>query len=59
MGGHELDENIRSNAGVVDFDPDWYTADDEYTFDAQTAITDYIEKHFRRTLDKVSRPKMH
>ena len=31
----------------------------EYTLVAQLAITNYIEKHFRKTLDKVSRPKIH
>ena len=58
-GGHQIDTNNDSSAGPSDFDPACYTADDEYTFDAQSAITSYIEKHFRSTLDKTSRLAMH
>ena len=45
--------------GPSDLGPEQYTADNEYTFVAQLAITDYIEKHFRWMFDKTSRPKMH
>ena len=58
-GEHQLADNNRNNPGPSDFDPDQYTADDEYTFVAHSAITNYIEKHFRRMLDKVGRPQMH
>ena len=58
-GGHQIDTNNDSSASPSDFDPACYTADDEYTFDAQSAITSYIEKHFRSTLDKTSRSAMH
>ena len=57
--GHQSDNSNWNNAGPLDFDPTQYTAEDEYTFVAQSAITNYIEKHFRNTLDKISRPKMH
>ena len=58
-GGHQIEINNENSAGPSDFDPAHYTADDEYTFDAQSAITNYIEKHFRSTLDKTSRSAMH
>ena len=58
-GGHRIEINNENSAGPPDFDPAHYTADDEYTFDAQSAITNYIEKHFRSTLDKTSRSAMH
>ena len=56
-GGHQIDND--NSAGPSDFDPARYTTDYEYTFDAQSAITSYIEKHFRSTLDKTSRSAMH
>ena len=58
-GGHQIEINNENSTGPSDFDPARYTADDEYTFDAQSAITNYIEKHFRSTLDKTSRSAMH
>ena len=58
-GGHQIETNNENSAGPSDFDPAHYTADDEYTFDAQSAITNYIEKHSRSTLDKTSRSAMH
>ena len=58
-GGHQIETSNESSAGPADFDPARYTADDEYTFDAQSAITNYIEKHFRSTLDRTSRSAMH
>ena len=36
-GGHQIDND--NSAGPSDFDPARYTTDDEYTFDAQSAIT--------------------
>ena len=61
-GGHQIDTNNDSSADPLDFDPPCYTADDEYMFDAQSAITNYIyrktfQKHAR--LDKTSRSAMH
>ena len=58
-GGHQIEINNENSAGPSDFDPAHYTADDEYTFDAQSAITNYMEKHFRSMLDKTSRSAMH
>ena len=58
-GGHQIDTNNDSSASPSDFDPPCYTADDEYTFESQSAITNYIEKHFKSTLDKTSRSAMH
>ena len=43
-GGHQIDTNNDSSAGLLEFNPAHYTADDEYTFDAHSAITNYIEK---------------
>ena len=31
-GGHQLEDNNRNNVGPSDFDPEQYTADNEYTF---------------------------
>ena len=53
--GHQIEINNENSTGPSDFDPARYTANDEYKFDAQLAITNYIEKHFRSTLDKTSR----
>lgn len=44
---------------IVNFDPESITADDEYTFEAQAVINQYLEKHLRRTLDKDTRTQMH
>ena len=53
--GHQLE----SVSIPPDFDPISAALEDEYTFSAQSTITSYIEKHFRRTLDKASRTAMH
>ena len=53
--GHQLE----SASIPPDFDPTSAALEDEYTFSAQSTITSYIEKHFRRTLDKASRTAMH
>ena len=56
-GRHQIDND--NSAGPSDFDPARYIADDEYIFDAQSAITSYIEKYFRSMLNKTSRSVMH
>ena len=58
-GGQQIDTNNDSSVCPLDLDPACYTDDDEYTFNAQSAITNYIEKHFKSTLDKTSRLAMH
>ena len=58
-GGHQIDTNNDNGANPLDFDPACYTADDEYTFDAQLAITSYMEKYFRNTLDETCKSAMH
>ena len=46
---HQMDTNNDSSAGSSDFDPACYSVDDEYTFDAQLAITNYVH---RKTFQK-------
>ena len=41
------------------FDPEMIDAEDDNTFVTQGVITEYLEKHFRRTLNKTSRTAMH
>ena len=38
-GGYQIDTSNDSSAGPSDFDAARYTADDEYMFDAQLAIS--------------------
>ena len=40
--------NNNSSVSPSEFNPAHYTANDEYTFDAQSAITNYIQKHIRQ-----------
>ena len=48
-----------SNPASHSFDPDIFDDEDDNTFVAQGVITEYLEKHFRRTLSKASRMAMH
>ena len=69
-GERQLDINTRHQlesyvAGVNneplhhDFDPESLDTEDENTFTAHNTITEYLEKHFRRTLTKTTRAAMH
>jgi len=53
LEGHQM-ENDDSVCLPSVFDPSAHAVEDEYTFPAQSPITEYLEKHFRSTLDKVS-----
>ena len=48
-----------SNPTSHSFDPDVFNDEDNNTFVAQGVITEYLEKHFCRTLSKASRTAMH
>ena len=49
----------QGNSAPHNFDPDMFDSEDDNTFVAQGVVTEYLEKHFRRTLNKASRTAMH
>ena len=55
--GHVHPQGV--SATLHSFDPESLVTEDDNTFVAQEVITEYIEKHFRRTLNKTSRTAMH
>ena len=63
--GQQLESNTDhvqpqvSNPTSHSFDPDVFDDEDDNTFVAQGVITEYLEKHFRRTLSKANRTAMH
>ena len=48
-----------SNPASHSFDPNIFDDEDDNTFVARGVITEYLEKHFFRTLSKASRTAMH
>ena len=60
--GHQLELYIaraKNEPLYHDFDPESLDTEDKNAFAARTIITEYLEKHFRRTLKKTARPAMH